>query len=201
MESFVNYIPVLGALGLVFAFGLYWSVLRRGAGSDRMREIADSIHDGAMAFLRREYTILVGFVAVVALLQVGAADADWTCPVLAPGTMSHCARCQLKPGCSTAADDGVWCEVECEAGYYATNTWEETDPATGKKVKDSYRCHCIAPNVCQWRIGTPPHDRGCQPVQCPAGSPAPAAARKSFGERYTLQSSDDCAKCSGGGDV
>jgi len=68
MDSFVGFIPALGALGLVFAAALYWSVLRRGAGTEEMQEIATAIHDGAMAFLRREYTILAGFVVVVAVL-------------------------------------------------------------------------------------------------------------------------------------
>jgi len=68
MDSFVNFIPVLGGLGLVFAFLLYRSVLRRDPGNEVMQSIADSIHDGAMAFLRREYTILLLFVAVVTVL-------------------------------------------------------------------------------------------------------------------------------------
>ena len=71
MEStatLLNLAPVLGAVGLAFAGFLYWSVLKAPTGTDRMREIAGDIHDGAMAFLRREYTILAGFVVVVAIL-------------------------------------------------------------------------------------------------------------------------------------
>jgi len=72
MENVVSLSPVLGLLGLVFAAALYWSIQRTEAGSPRMREIAEAIHAGAMAFLRREYSILFVFVVVVAvLLAVG----------------------------------------------------------------------------------------------------------------------------------
>ena len=66
MENLVTYAPFLGGAGLLFAGILYISVLRSSAGNERMQEIADQIHTGAMAFLRREYTILSIFVVVVA---------------------------------------------------------------------------------------------------------------------------------------
>jgi len=68
LQNLVTYAPYMGGAGLVFAGILYFSVLRANDGNERMREIAAAIHDGAMAFLRREYTILVVFVAVVAAL-------------------------------------------------------------------------------------------------------------------------------------
>ena len=72
MDSLVNFSPLLGAVGLVFALALYVSVVRAEQGNERMREIAEAIQSGAMAFLRREYSILVIFVVVVALLLVWA---------------------------------------------------------------------------------------------------------------------------------
>jgi len=66
--SLVNFSPLVGGLGLVFALVLYLGLLRGGTGTDKMREIAAAIEAGAMAFLRREYTILLAFVSVVALL-------------------------------------------------------------------------------------------------------------------------------------
>jgi len=66
MENLVTYAPYLGGVGLVFAGILYLSVLRSSPGNERMQEIAGEIHTGAMAFLKREYTILAIFVAVVA---------------------------------------------------------------------------------------------------------------------------------------
>jgi K(+)-stimulated pyrophosphate-energized sodium pump len=60
--------PALGILGLLMAFGLYRYVVAQPAGSGLMVEISDSIHTGAMAFLRKEYSILVWFIVVVAIL-------------------------------------------------------------------------------------------------------------------------------------
>ncbi len=60
--------PFLGLLGLVMAFAIYRYVVAQPAGSDLMIEISDSIQTGAMAFLRKEYSILVWFIVVVAAL-------------------------------------------------------------------------------------------------------------------------------------
>ena len=68
MTQLVTYSPYLGIVGVLFAAILYWRVARGSAGTDRMQEIAEQIHDGAMAFLRKEYSILVIFIAVVATL-------------------------------------------------------------------------------------------------------------------------------------
>ena len=57
--------PILGALGLMVAGGLYVYILRQPSGSGAMQEIATAIHEGAMVFLKREYQILAVFVLVV----------------------------------------------------------------------------------------------------------------------------------------
>ena len=57
---------IAGAAGLVFAMILFVSMKSQPAGTEKMIEIADAIHDGAMAFLKREYSILAVFVVVVA---------------------------------------------------------------------------------------------------------------------------------------
>ncbi|MFZ1061575.1 MAG: sodium-translocating pyrophosphatase [Candidatus Rokuibacteriota bacterium] len=60
--------PALGILGLLMALGLYRYVVAQPTGSGLMVEISDSIRTGAMAFLRKEYSILVWFIVVVAIL-------------------------------------------------------------------------------------------------------------------------------------
>jgi K(+)-stimulated pyrophosphate-energized sodium pump len=60
--------PYLGFLGLGVALVIYLAVQNRPAGDEKMREIAGYIAEGAMAFLRREYRILVIFVLIVFLL-------------------------------------------------------------------------------------------------------------------------------------
>ena len=59
---------VAGAMGLLAALLVYRYVVGQPAGTSVMTDLAEQIHDGAMAFLRREYTVLAIFVAVVALL-------------------------------------------------------------------------------------------------------------------------------------
>ncbi|MEX0935334.1 MAG: sodium-translocating pyrophosphatase [Gemmatimonadota bacterium] len=57
---------ILGAVGLAIALLIFSYVTRQPAGTPQMIELAAQIHDGAMAFLRRENTVLAGFVIVVA---------------------------------------------------------------------------------------------------------------------------------------
>ncbi|MEA1923601.1 MAG: sodium/proton-translocating pyrophosphatase, partial [Pseudomonadota bacterium] len=71
MESYTMYAPILGVIGLLFAGVLYSYVVKQSAGNDKMKEISDAIHSGAMAFLRREYKILAIFVIVVFALLYG----------------------------------------------------------------------------------------------------------------------------------
>ncbi|MCH8859217.1 MAG: sodium/proton-translocating pyrophosphatase, partial [Proteobacteria bacterium] len=66
MNHLVAWTPYVGLLGLACSLLLFLAVLRRPSGNERMREIADAIHEGAMAFLNREYRILALFVLVVA---------------------------------------------------------------------------------------------------------------------------------------
>jgi K(+)-stimulated pyrophosphate-energized sodium pump len=55
-------------VGLLVAFVLYLYVAAQPRGSSAMTEIATAIHTGAMAFLRREYSILAWFIVVVAVI-------------------------------------------------------------------------------------------------------------------------------------
>ncbi len=57
-----------GLLGLAAAFAIFFSLRRRPAGSTAMRELAELIERGAMAFLRREYLALFPFLVIVAAL-------------------------------------------------------------------------------------------------------------------------------------
>ncbi len=59
---------VLGGVGLLFALMLFITIKRKPTGNALMTELADTIHDGAMVFLKREYTILAAFIVIVFLL-------------------------------------------------------------------------------------------------------------------------------------
>ena len=64
------YAPLAGILALAFAFYFARKVLSFDVGSDRMRELSDSINEGALAFLSTEYRNLVFFVLVVAFIMI-----------------------------------------------------------------------------------------------------------------------------------
>ncbi len=67
--SITTMIPAaLGVAGLAVAYGIHRVVMRSPAGEEKVTRIGDAIHLGAMVFLKREYTILAGFVVVVAAL-------------------------------------------------------------------------------------------------------------------------------------
>ncbi|MCE2454635.1 MAG: sodium-translocating pyrophosphatase [Gemmatimonadetes bacterium] len=72
MTVFTEFAWILGALGLGAAALVYIYVKRQDAGSALMQDLGEQIHDGAMAFLRREYTVLSLFVVVVASLLAWA---------------------------------------------------------------------------------------------------------------------------------
>ena len=56
---------IIGVVGILFAFILFTWIKGKSTGTDIMKEISDVIHDGAMVFLKREYTILLVFVLIV----------------------------------------------------------------------------------------------------------------------------------------
>jgi K(+)-stimulated pyrophosphate-energized sodium pump len=68
MEQVVEFLPWIGAgLALVVAFALQRQVMAAPAGTDRMKELASAIQEGARAFLVTEYKLLTIFVVVVAI--------------------------------------------------------------------------------------------------------------------------------------
>ncbi len=76
--------PVAGVLALAFAFWKAQWVKKQDAGTDVMKEIADLIQKGAMAFLKAEYTVLAGFVVVVAiLLALANSSGEFQSPLIA----------------------------------------------------------------------------------------------------------------------
>jgi len=66
MQGITAFAPFVGALGLVMTLFIYLYISRLPSGNARMNEIAALIHGGAMVYLKRQYTILVAFVAVIA---------------------------------------------------------------------------------------------------------------------------------------
>ena len=79
-QKFVYLAVLFGLFGLVIAWKLFESVDDEPAGSEKMTEIADAIHEGAMVFLSREYRILgyfVGAVFILLLILISVQSGFW----------------------------------------------------------------------------------------------------------------------------
>ncbi len=71
MIVWIKWAPLVGVFGLIVAALIYNYVRRQPAGSDLMIEISESVHDGAMISLKREYQILsVSIIVLFVLLMV-----------------------------------------------------------------------------------------------------------------------------------
>lgn len=70
-ETILIIVIAIAILALIYAASLYSSVSKENPGNKRMRELASYIHEGAVAFLKREYKIIIVFVIVVAVVLAG----------------------------------------------------------------------------------------------------------------------------------
>lgn len=60
--------PVAAVLALLFAWIFYRSMMKAPAGSDRMQEIAGYVKEGAMAYIKRQYSVVFKVFIVLVLL-------------------------------------------------------------------------------------------------------------------------------------
>jgi K(+)-stimulated pyrophosphate-energized sodium pump len=70
---------ILGVAGLIIAVLIFIMLSKMPSGSGKVKEIADDIHNGAMVFMKREYTILVGFV-IILFIALYAGFGTWHTP-------------------------------------------------------------------------------------------------------------------------
>jgi len=61
----VLFAPIAGLIAVLFALSLVQKINRCNPGNERMQEISKAVQEGAMAFLKREYSFLVFFVIVM----------------------------------------------------------------------------------------------------------------------------------------
>ena len=80
MNNYMYLVPVAAVIALLFAAYLAAKVSRQDAGTERMKEIAGAIADGARAFLTAEYKILIVFVVVLFVL-IGLGVGNWVTAV------------------------------------------------------------------------------------------------------------------------
>jgi len=82
MQTVLYAMPALGLLGLVYVFWKSAWIEKQDAGTDKMKKIAGHIAEGAMAFLKAEYKVLIIFVACVAVLLAVTADSETSSPLV-----------------------------------------------------------------------------------------------------------------------
>ncbi len=64
MSNIFLLVPIASILALVFAWIFFKSMMKNSEGTDRMKEIAQYVREGAMAYLKRQYKV-VGIVFII----------------------------------------------------------------------------------------------------------------------------------------
>jgi K(+)-stimulated pyrophosphate-energized sodium pump len=110
MQGLTVYAPYLAILGLVIAYLIYGYVKKQPNGNALMQKLEDQIHAGAMAFLKKEYSVLAIFIVIVFILlwlvvdaKIDTSNIPWTAIAFVTGAL-----CSILAGYSgmTAATRG-----------------------------------------------------------------------------------------------
>ncbi|NLT94056.1 MAG: sodium-translocating pyrophosphatase [Clostridia bacterium] len=120
--NFTVWAPLAGILALLFAFYLITKINRVSPGNKTMQEIAAAIHEGAMAFLFREYKTLVVFVVVLAAI------------IFAAGAMTE-GQDSLQPETAIAFIIGAICSTL--AGYIGMTSATKANVRTANAAQTS----------------------------------------------------------------
>jgi K(+)-stimulated pyrophosphate-energized sodium pump len=83
MDTIIYIIPFFGILGLIYTYFKSSWIRKQDSGTDKMKKIAGHIAEGAMAFLKSEYKVLIIFVICVAILLGISADPIESSPLIA----------------------------------------------------------------------------------------------------------------------
>jgi len=65
----LNIILGISIISLFFALILVLIIMKKSPGNEKMKEISEAIHKGALTFLKKEYEVLAVFIVVVALIM------------------------------------------------------------------------------------------------------------------------------------
>lgn len=97
--EWIGIASLTGIIALLFVFYTAKKVMRQDPGSLQMVAISDAVHEGAMAFLKREYKAISAFAIVVAiLLAIGLKGQGWHYSIYTALSYLVGAACSLAAG-------------------------------------------------------------------------------------------------------
>ena len=97
--GWIGIASLTGIVALVFVFFIAKKVMRQDPGTPQMVSISDAIHEGAMAFLKREYKAIGIFAIIVAiLLALGLKGQGWRFSIATALSYLVGAACSLTAG-------------------------------------------------------------------------------------------------------
>ncbi len=110
----VTFAVPLGLVGLIVAGLIYVYLKRQPVGTELMAELAAQIQEGSWAFLKREYSVLIPFIVIVAILLY-----------VALGSLPT----------SAAYVGGAFCSLA--AGFFGMNAATEANVRTAEAARDA----------------------------------------------------------------
>jgi len=97
--GWIGIASLTGIIALLFVFYTAKKVMRQDPGTPQMVAISDAVHEGAMAFLKREYRAISAFAIVVAiLLAIGLKGQGWHYSIYTALSYLVGAACSLAAG-------------------------------------------------------------------------------------------------------
>jgi K(+)-stimulated pyrophosphate-energized sodium pump len=114
MDSLLYSAPLAGVIGLLFAVYLVLYILKLDAGTDRMKQIASAIQEGAMAYLNRQYKTVAVIAIILAVLIAWAINVPTAVGFILGSLMSAAAgylgmniSVRSNVRCANAAKEGM----------------------------------------------------------------------------------------------
>ncbi len=65
INTISSYTIIIGILGFILALVIYFLIKKAPTGTEKMKQLSEIIHSGAMVFLRREYSIILFYIIVL----------------------------------------------------------------------------------------------------------------------------------------
>ncbi len=114
MDSLLYSAPLAGVIGLLFAVYLVLYILKLDAGTDKMKEIASAIQEGAMAYLNRQYKTVAVIAVILAVIIAWAINVPTAIGFILGAIMSAAAgylgmniSVRSNVRCANAAKEGM----------------------------------------------------------------------------------------------